>query len=954
MSMNLFHIFSARPFAVFFFLIFFSAFLQRNALGDVSPTAPPASHIFLSNGVGITTQPNNLSLLNKSRQKILPKETWPQDLLDATYLTPDTLTIVFEETGIDIKYRLTDQTLTAVAKKYPFITEKQYQELETEKNKDFKNGDTTWVKVAGLLARLELLRQGLTSRYVIRDSLLAELNKTEIPQYILAGLAEKKGAVYLDLSMLKKGFQRQIQETILSYKKDVMAVANFLNMVYFLNEKSFLILKGKGSPPELVDSLAPLEKQYFLSKSKLSRDVRKILTQFAETAEKTWLEEIVGIAEQNGRLYMIKGHTLQQLLMRLPPKLVGTIRKENRKGFTAGSFCALLQKTPTLLENYFRQNPRLLSSLGIEIRAEYNPTLAKAEQIQQRGVSPVVVTAVEELNENTYTSKKAYIQALRLALQEPPHEAPKLPRPTPIPQPLIPVAPCPVPDAPEPSTAKILFDLEKQNTPYKTTPIDFAPGNCGCVNVQKNSTYALYPYWTAQEEEKQKIDFSVISRLAYFYLELDKDNQIINQRHWLDDKEQNQFITQARQHKTKVDLVIYSKQWCNLTEYDSCPSGRESEEVADTITELLTPTLNPIKPYITLGMAPVPTMGDGVIIYLTSLPHDSTCFLSFIKILRQRLQAPVRDTTLGAKITHLFGKIPMRTPKRRLSLMLPDDLLLVDNWSQSLIDFLTEIAGTPKKEKEYFDDLVVLFSSPPLKRQQTLRTNIEQQLDEKYASRMNKKIIPMLIQSDADDPDQKSVNAALNYAKNNFGGIGFIPFPLTAKDAADVVQAGEEKKDLDSPEQQEETKQKETTDEIKPALIPTTCGDITAEQIMGTFPTDCQAQTVDIVGRTMNTYTPWLCKWACPNREWIRITWDSLLIFWAVYLVLSFFYPALEECSKKYKCLFWFLALITAMLIYLSFACDPLYKAYTTDFLVYIMIILTIGIAYSVRKKDYP
>lgn len=245
--MNLLHIRSARLFALFFFLIFSSTLLQwGNAIGDVSPkttTSCPPPQIYLSNGVGITTQSGNLSLSNTSRKKIIPKETWPQDLLDPTYLTPDTLTIVFEKTGIDIKHSLTDQSLTAVEKKYPFITEKQYKELAAEKDKNFKEGDPTWIKVAGVLARLELLRQGLTSRYIIQDSLLDKLEQAEIPQYILAGLAEKKGTVYLDLSMLQKGFQRQIQETILAYKPEVMEQANFLNMVYFLNEKSSLILK---------------------------------------------------------------------------------------------------------------------------------------------------------------------------------------------------------------------------------------------------------------------------------------------------------------------------------------------------------------------------------------------------------------------------------------------------------------------------------------------------------------------------------------------------------------------------------------------------------------------------------------------------------------------------------------------------------------------------------------
>ncbi|WLE95734.1 MAG: hypothetical protein QTN59_13735 [Candidatus Electrothrix communis] len=893
--------------------------------------------------MGITTQPGNLSLSNTSRKKIIPKETWPQDLLDPTYLTPDTLTIVFEETGIDIKHSLTNQSLTAVEKKYPFITAKQYEELSSEKDKNFKEGDPTWVKVAGVLARLELLRQGLTSRYIIEDSLLAKLEQAEIPQYILAGLAEKKGAVYIDLSMLRKGFQRQIQETILAYKPEVMEQANFLNMVYFLNEKSFLILKGKELPPELVDSLAPLNDQYFLSKSKLSRDVRKILAQFADTVEQTWLKKIVDIAEQEGRLYMIKGQTLQQLLVKLPPKLAKDIKKENLEGFTAASLCTRLEEKPALLQNYFRQNPHLIPLLGLQVITQYNPTLDTATQIQQHGVSSVVVAAVKKIEGNTYTSKESYIRALRLALGKLEQPTPPCPAPTPTPKQPVVYTPTECSVEPELVPSKIaqaLFDLEEQNAPYKTTPIQFSSGDCGCVTVQKNSTYALYPYWTAQGE-KQEIDFSNISRLAYFYLELDKKNKITDQRHWLDDKEKNKFITLARRHKTKVDLVLYKEQWCG--QQNSCPSRRANEELADTISDLLKPTLNHLKPYVTFGIAPTPTMGDGIVIYLTDLPHDSSCFFSFIKVLRKKLQAPVRDTTLGARITHLFGKPPQRVPERKLSLMLPNDIIPQEAWPQDLIDFFIELSQEPT---QYFDNILVLIGDSPLEKEKNLRKSIEGQVGDEHAS-INKKIIPLFTNTCVQEPDDKNIDLAFNYAQGNFGGIGFIPFSLQSPNPTKPEQIDEEKsvEDSSAKEEGEEEGKKE------PATV---CNNIISDQAMNTFATGCQTEQVDIVSRLIKRYVPGLCKWACPNRMWIRLAWDCLLLFFAIYSILSFFYPTLAEFYQKNSYLFVIIAVIMALLIYISYACDPDYKEYTTDLLIYTLIILAVGIAYSARKRAYP
>ncbi|MCI5224585.1 MAG: hypothetical protein D3924_18445, partial [Candidatus Electrothrix sp. AR4] len=172
--------------------------------------------------------------------------------------------------------------------------------------------------------------------------------------------------------------------------------------------------------------------------------------------------------------------------------------------------------------------------------------------------------------------------------------------------------------------------------------------------------------------------------------------------------------------------------------------------------------------------------------------------------------------------------------------------------------------------------------------------------------------------------------------------------------AENSEETGKENIASDVPEK--EAGQEEIVQEGKGEVEASTaiCGAVTSDQVRQTFPTACQAQSVDIVGRMMSDYAPWLCKWACPNRWWIRIAWDSLLLFFTVYILLAFYYPALEEFCGKYQCLFWFLGGITAGLIYISFACDPVYRDKTTDFLVYMFIVLVIGIAFSVRKRDYP
>ncbi|XCN73106.1 MAG: hypothetical protein Q3M24_23025 [Candidatus Electrothrix aestuarii] len=945
---------------------------------------------------------------SSSLKKIPYQEKWIQSLLDPIYLTPNTLKIIIEETGVDVTYRLTEQSLAALEKKYPRITEKQYDKLEAVKETNFKKTDQEWANVASTLAFLELLHQGLSTRYLIRDDLFKKLTKEKMPQYLLDGLMAKKGVIYLDLSMLTRGMQRQIQETILAYKAQVMEQASFLNMVYFLNENSFLILKGKEMPPELVDSLVVLKNEYFLSKSKLSREVRNILTKFAKTLEQAWLEKIVSMVEKDGKIFTIKGNQLRKLLIRLSPKLVGEIKKENKKGYTAKSLCTLFKENPSVLENYFYRNPRLLSSLGIQVSSEYTPTADKALQIQERGVQPVVVAAFKELDGTSYNSKENYIQALRVALDKLNQPPPPCPAPPQKRSVASPSSDCSVEPEPTPSKiAQALFNVEKQAPPHETKPIQFDPDNCGCVAVPKNSTYALYPYWTAQGKE-QTIDFSVISRLAYFYLEVNEKNKIEDRRHWLDDKDQNNFITVARKHKTKVDLVLYKEQWCGQSEQADCPSRDKKEELAETISNLLKPTLNHLKPYATFGMAPTPTMGDGIIIYLTSIPHDSECFLSFIKMLREKIQTPVRDTTLGARITHLLGHPPKRVPQRRLSLMLPGDILMLPDDMiiqekdklQDVIDFLEKISARPAR---YFDDIVVLTGNNPLDKLQELRGHLEDNIGSEYID-INKKITPLFVNTCGQKQKGNEINLTFNYARENFGGIGFIPFPLQTENATETKQAEKKKKKSKSSETEQENKpaQEKKNDEqdtvalcggttpeqaIKNAIeskqeekkkkesessaakqendsvqeeknsqekTVTVCSNISSDQIMGSSVLSCQADQADFVSRFIKQYAPWLCKWTCPNRMWIRLTWDGLVLFFVVYFILALFYPSLAEIRKRYQCIFVILGIITVLLIYMSYACDPDYKEYTTDFLIYTLVILAVGIASSARKRLYP
>jgi hypothetical protein len=880
-----------------------------------------SSPSFIISGGGIQL----INYPNAGMPRITPEEslsTLVDDFLDLR-----TLKILFEETNSSTTYRLTDASLAAIKRIYPFIPDKQYEQLVEIKDKDYITDDPVWAKVEALLAQLELHRNGLVIQYIVQNKLADELKKAELPAFIIEGIQELNGTRYLNANMLESGFQTKIKEKIIAYKVDIMTTANFFNMVYFLSNNSLLILKGKGLPAPLVDKLTVLEDKYYLTRHKLAGEVQKILLQFAQDPTQEWVTKAVELAKKHCHLYLLKINTLSQMLVNQPPEVVRAVRWENRNGYSFEGLTTMLKGNAVLLRNYIRQNRRILYEAGVYENVHYQPIKPNGEQIRRRGVKEAVAKAVERLYGNDYATKLAYI----LDLRKPPVTPPPISEPpdkeilvVPLFRPARPVTDLELFDLPQP--IKVLRpDKLRLDEPveYKLEQINLKSGNCGCVAVQEDTVYGLYPYWLAAGKPSQ-VDFSAVSRLGYFYLRIDKENHIKNQWHW--QKDYSAFINQARLHKLKVDLVIYKDDWGCLVDHDSCPAGKKAEELTQIILAQLSPRLdndilNTIRPYASLGDAPMPTMGDGIIIYLTELPSNYRCFLSFIKLLRERLLG----LPAGALNSALTSQ-QMPVADKQLSLLIPDDFFLAAATSAETKDFFVQVT---KEANKYFDKIVVSLRENPAQTERDIRLVIEQQFPDQQAV-LNKKIIPLLTESRSEKLNLDEVQQTLQYAKNNFAGIGLFPLPFL-----------EEK--TDKPEAKEGAEAKAAP-----------CGSADIYRLVQQQFEHKHEGEADTVGSLMNQYAPWLCKWACPHRWWIRIAWDSLLIFFAIYLILAFYYPVFEEFCRAYKLLFWLLAVITGALIYITFACDPSYMDKATDFLLLLLVVLVVIIRFSVMKRDYP
>uniref|UniRef100_UPI004055CC86 hypothetical protein n=1 Tax=Candidatus Electronema sp. TaxID=2698783 RepID=UPI004055CC86 len=877
----------------------------------------PPDLIFSGSGVKINPSPDAVF------QAAPEEEPLDSDSLTDDFFDPRTLKILFAETKrVDI-YRLTDASLAAIKKVYPFIPDKQYQQLTAMKDKDCKQDSPAWNKVEALLAQLDIFlrkKKNLNVLYFIQDSLADEMKKAELPQFIIESVNELNGTMYVNTDMLTKGFQEQVKRKINSYNSDIIGAADILHMAYHLSENSLLILKGKGLPSDLVDKLAVFKGRYYLNRHKLSGEVRKVLAQFLQTPGQDWVSKAVDIVKKHGQLYQIKSVALSQMLIDQPPEVGRAVKKVNRKGCTLEKLAAMMKDYPALLQNYFRHNQEeILSETGVLRAVHYQPEEPDGKRMRRRGIDKWVAEAVEVLYGENYATKEDYLLAIK---KYKPQEQPQEIEPPVLIVPLFqPAKTPPVVDVSKKPLPISLPDVLRWNEPknYQLEQIELTTKNCGCSAVPENTVYGLYPYWAAEGKPSQ-VDFSALSRIAYFYLRIDSNNKIGEQRHW--QKQYSSFINQARQHKIKVDLVVYKEDWSCLSSRDFCPAGKKAEEMTELIVSQLSPKLdnnllNHLKPIVSLGNASMPTMGDGIMLYLTELPSDYSCFLSFVKMLRERLLG----RPFGSLDAELAGQQEVPADKR-LSLLIPDNFFLPTDTEAFAVfqQFLVQAAADPTR---YFDDIVVALRDNSATRAQAIRHTIETKFPEQQAA-LNRKLIPLLTSRCSDQAGIGELQQTMRYAKNNFAGIGLFPVPVITEE-----QSGEK-------------------DEAKAQAA---CSGFDMYRLVKE---EYQSAKPDAVGKVMKQYAPWLCKWACPNRWWIRISFDSLLLFFAVYALLAFYYSPLEDFYRNYSCIFWALAVLTGILIYLTLACDPNYLDKIPDLFIFMLAVLVLTISWSARKRNYP
>ncbi|MDE2388696.1 MAG: hypothetical protein KGN35_06380, partial [Betaproteobacteria bacterium] len=333
---------------------------------------------------------------------------------------------------------------------------------------------------------------------------------------------------------------------------------------------------------------------------------------------------------------------------------------------------------------------------------------------------------------------------------------------------------------------------------YKKTPdyraaaaVQWDGTGCGCVIDDLSGTvYGFYPFWLAGE--KQTVNFSVLSRVAYYGLAFDDEgvikqaNNVHNEstvlsRDSADWNAQTAFIQTARKHNSKVDWVIrndksYWDRWKKLS-YSSRAAVFETltEDIVSFLTSPVTDPIAEIKQNVTLGMVTPPALGDGVTLYFDDFPDDDDSiklFKRFFTELQKRLFAEKNDYYVNIMVP----QSALGTGIYRYSNLIE----WIDNTKSS--GSANVSSATNWRAADMRTNILVLIEEPTTDSKKKLRLDIENGgLHGIERGMLKWHIVPVI---EFDGRDWKQLEDDVVYFNDNFGGIGFWPLRVNEPEVA--------------------------------------------------------------------------------------------------------------------------------------------------------------------------
>jgi hypothetical protein len=451
---------------------------------------------------------------------------------------------------------------------------------------------------------------------------------------------------------------------------------------------------------------------------------------------------------------------------------------------------------------------------------------------------------------------------------------------------------------PQPKVVQAVVDWARKTGEAKAPLEIHATDDCGCArewdSIRENrfTVYGFYPFWMsavdgasgqADGESQEKdagaaVDFSVLSRIGYFALELDEKGNIADRRLWTAKDGAERFIKTARRYRSKVDLVIEVRHW-HTWELPSKEDQKNSNlrQAVDSISSLLDPKST--RP----SMLP-----DGVVLYFPDFPNhfgktETDKISHLVTELRKKLNAGGQEKAPSLNILLDIGDL--EGSQRIDDAGKFEDSKRTDPIpEQKLLAGLKGILVTDPA----VDLMLVFLGQPVTEMKKRLRLAVENEFDGEERVSVLRKILPVIppnghrVETSEQGP-YRQLQDDLVYFRDNFRGVAFWPVP-TARD--------------------------KDPEELRNRLV-------------STF---AQSQAPGDGAQVLKTLVPDFCVYVCPNRLAYQIAFFVLLGLLILLALLASWSCRVRNALKKR---FWHVLAGVAVLIAISVAlitCDPVWN----------------------------
>jgi hypothetical protein len=689
--------------------------------------------------------------------------------------------------------------------------------------------------------------------YTLTDASLADLKTADIPDYVLDALQKIKDLGYADddLDTTVKSTLGALSAEAMGLKQELVKLAEVTPAGGSLTDASLTKFSAAHKDDLLAaavtEQLAPLTGLKYKDDAALAAAVQKTLTEIATQID-GYRPLIVQAAEQSSA-YMIdksKARDIPKMIKDSAVPEIFTTMLEGLEDIDFPDADLFWLATKSRIEMAAPKNALKKSIWRVVEQNNTNKIdAALMQKFKDAKLSPPVLDKLESLQGREFANAVALEAEISRMFKQLGVEY-------------------------EQYRVLILAQAQKKHHFDPAQVVKWSGAGCNCVNnALFGSVYGFYPFWAAGGS--QVVDFSLQSRIGYYGLTFDDQGNIAEPARWsgLD----GDFLRESRRYGTKIDLVIYKKDWKGWADVSEENKEALFKKLATNITALvnlpMADLFSKLKPAISLGSAPAPIMGDGVTLYFSEYPQDQAAIAAFKKLilaLRGELAAQRRSLSIN---------IVFRSEEIGKGVYDYQNLL-------DLKDAIEKPDGTqPSRLKALF---LLLLQEPTADDEKKVRRFIEHGLSGEKLVRLLRSIAPVVTY---DGRSESQLTDDVLYAKDNFGGIGFWTLPVS-------VQG-------------------------KDAPAATTAAATSVDRILGEAYVDLKENDP--------TAQAAVCGVVCPNRWAFRISWDLLVI---ILLTSAVLYVTACECRRFFASNFVpFLLGIVAPFILLTFAllfCDPSWR----------------------------